>query len=68
MSAKRNRFNVGVLMKARKERKLLQEEIIIDSQSITEKKTCLRNLQMKEKRLDSKISYLARVQIFSYNE
>ena len=53
MAAKRPHFNVGAMMKARKE---LQEKIVFEHESITEKKVCLHNLQKTELRLDSKVS------------
>ncbi len=56
MSARRRRFDVGALMKARKESKQLQKEILEGNESVKEKKVCLQNLQMKEKRLDLKVS------------
>lgn len=56
MSAMRRRFDVGALMKARKESKQLQKEILEGNESVKERKVCLQNLQMKEKRLDLKVS------------
>ena len=56
MSAERQRFDVGAMMKARKEAKLQHDKIVATSQAIAKKKGYLHNLKMKEKRLECKVS------------
>ena len=67
-SAKRKRFDVGAMMKARKEAKLLHNKIAIENQAIAEKTGVLHNLNMIEKRLDFKVSFPATFEIFSYTK
>ena len=66
MQAKRQRFDVGAMMKARKEAKLQHDKIVATSQAIAKKKGYLHNLKMKEKRLDCKVSFRALFEIFLY--
>ena len=58
MSVRRPRFDVGALMKARKEAKQLHKQCVECRESVEEKKLCLHNLHVKEKDLDCKVSCL----------
>ena len=66
MSAKKQRFDIGAMMKARKESKLLHEKIVVETQAVAEKKDYLVNLK-KEKRLDCKVSLLLIFKIYSHS-
>ena len=67
MSAKKQHFDVGAMMKARKESKLLHEKIVVETQAVAEKKDYLVNLKKKGKRLDCKVSLLLIFKIYSHS-
>ena len=56
-SGSKSRFDVGALMKARKEGKYLHEKILEEKASVGKKRKYLQSLNMKGKRLNNKVSF-----------
>ena len=58
MSGTRMRFDVGAMMKARKEGKLQHDKIVTEKANIAKKRKSLQTLNMKQtERLDTKVSF-----------
>lgn len=68
MSSMRKRFNVGDLMRSRKEGKFENQKVVAEKDAVARMKEELHVLQQKKRRLHSQVSFLKPLKYVFHNK